>query len=176
MELHSFLSEYVKQNKVYSYLEIGTREGDSLSKVISGSDSLSDIYVCDTWSTYYGGSGRNNHNHIDLLVNQLKYQGNITYLNGDSKVKIPELHNTHLGYFDLILVDGDHSAEGGMADLENVIHLSKINGGCILFHDITHPAHLYLEKVFDDFVKKYSDKIITSKKLTEHLGIGIINT
>lgn len=176
MHLHNFLSEYSREKQIQTYLEIGTREGDSLSKVINGSSKLSDIFVSDTWLTYYGGSGRRNHDHIENLIKNLNYKGNITYLDGDSKKTIPTLHDKYKGYFDLILVDGDHSAEGGMADLENVIHLSKTNGGCILFHDITHHAHSYLEQVFDDFVKKYSDKIVKSEKMTDNLGTGIVYT
>lgn len=123
--LHRFLREYSSQYQPKSYLEIGTREGDSLQQVIKSSKNLNEIYMCDMWGSTYGGTGRSNHNHIDSLIADLNYTGKARFLDGDSKVKIPELHTKYDSYFDLILVDGDHSAEGGYIDLKNVLQLSK---------------------------------------------------
>lgn len=160
-----------------TYLEIGTREGDSLKMVLANSKNIKDVFVCDTWEGLYGGSNRRNHEHIGSILNNLSYLGNINYLDGDSKIQIPTLHNNKDSYFDLILVDGDHSAEGGRIDLENVLRLCKVDGGCILFHDIKHPAHPYLEKVFDDFANKYSDKWKKPpEKIEDDLGIGVLYT
>jgi predicted O-methyltransferase YrrM len=111
------------------------------------------------------------------MIQQVGYKGNITYLDGDSKIQIPKLDRSKNNYFDLILVDGDHSAEGGMTDLENVLRLVKTSGGCILFHDITHHAHLYLEQVFDNFAEKYKSRWREPpQKIREELGIGILLT
>jgi predicted O-methyltransferase YrrM len=71
--------------------------------------------------------------------------------------------------FDLILVDGDHSYEGGMADLENTWPLVK-PGGCIVFHDITHPAHPDLLACFDHFVFK---RRAPHEIIQEPYGVGI---
>jgi predicted O-methyltransferase YrrM len=71
--------------------------------------------------------------------------------------------------FDLVLVDGDHSAEGGLADLDNVWPLVR-PGGCVAFHDITHPAHLYLAEVFDRFVLKHA---VPHEMILEPYGVGV---
>lgn len=177
MDLHNYLKSYCSEYSPASYLEIGTREGNSLKMVLTNSLNIQDVFVCDTWGSAYGGTGKSNHGHISKMINEVSYTGNITYLDGDSKIEIPKLHNFKDSYFDLILVDGDHSAEGGRIDLENVLTLAKKHGGCILFHDITHPAHLYLEQVFDSFAEKY--KNIWSKppeKIKYELGIGVLYT
>lgn len=177
MNLHDYLKEYCLKSNPSTYLEIGTREGDSLSKVLTYSKNIQDVFICDTWGSVYGGTGRSGHEHINNMVKNLNYNKNLTFLDGDSKIEIPKLHNIKNHYFDLILVDGDHSAEGGRIDLENVLPLSKKNNGCILFHDISHHAHLYLEKVFDDFADNHRD--IWSKspeKIRDELGIGILYT
>jgi predicted O-methyltransferase YrrM len=56
--------------------------------------------------------------------------------------------------FDLVLVDGDHSAAGAMADLQNVWPLVRPDG-CVVFHDTNHPAHPELRQVFDSFVAQH---------------------
>lgn len=177
MDLHDYLKEYSLKNNPSTYLEIGTREGDSLSKVLTYSKNIQDVFICDTWGSLYGGTGKSGHEHITNIVKSLNYNKNLTFLDGDSKTEIPKLHNILNYYFDLILVDGDHSEEGAKIDLENVLQLAKKNNGCILFHNITHHAHLYLEKVFDNFADKYKD--VWSKppeKIRDSLGIGILYT
>jgi hypothetical protein len=173
MELHDYISHYCQNNKVSSYLEIGSREGDSLKNVVKNNTNLKSIFCSDIWGSNWGGTGRGNHIHIENLLRHLNYQEQVTFLDGDSKVTIPTIRQSHENYFDLILVDGDHSYEGGMADLINVLPLCK-SGGCILFHDITHPSHLYLESCFDTFVSNNQKDIKFSEKIKYSLGIGII--
>ena len=173
MELHDYISNYCKENVVCSYLEIGTREGDSVKNVVINNDNVSAVYCADIWGSNWGGTGRGSHHHIESLLLSLGYTGEINFLNGDSKQTIPTLHSTHRNYFDLILVDGDHSYEGGMIDLVNVLPLCK-SGGTILFHDITHHAHLYLEACFDTFVNNHIESIQSSEKIKYSLGIGVI--
>jgi hypothetical protein len=171
--LHLYLEKHIQQNKVVNYLEIGTREGDSLKRVVKNNSHITTIIVADMWGSLYGGSGRNSHNHISQLLTSIGYKNSITFLDGDSKTTIPTLFDDYKNFFDLILVDGDHSYDGGMSDLINVFPLCRSNGH-ILFHDIVHPSHLYLEKCFDEFISKYNDNIVSSIKIKEHLGIGVI--
>lgn len=174
MDLHTYLTNFCKDNNVSSYLEIGTREGDSLKRVVQDNPHIESLVCADMWGSGWGGSGRGNHNHISKLLETLKYSKSIKFLDGDSKVTIPELGQSYENYFDLILVDGDHSYEGGMRDLINVFPLCK-KGGTILFHDITHHAHLYLERCFDTFVSENEDQVLSSDKIKFGAGIGIIN-
>jgi hypothetical protein len=171
--LIKFLHDFLPKKKILTYLEIGTREGDSLKAVIEHNPSLKEIIVSDIWGSNYGGSGRGNHIHISELLKSMNFLGSVVFLDGDSKQTIPSIKDKYSSFFDLILVDGDHSYEGGMIDLENVFNLCKPNG-IILFDDISHPAHLYLDKCFDDFVNKYSKDIKETNKSYDGYGVGVI--
>ena len=172
-DLHSYLQLFIKAHTVKTYLEIGTREGDSLKNVVKDNPDLVDVVLSDMWGSDYGGTGRNSHNHISMLLFDLDYNNSIMYLDGDSTKTIPTLVDKYLNYFDLVLVDGDHSYQGAMTDLINVFPLCK-SGGHILFHDICHPAHKYLDQCFDEFVNNHNDEIMMSSKLIDELGTGII--
>lgn len=173
IDLHNLLEKIVKENKISTYLEIGTREGCSLRKVIESNPNLTEIVVSDLWGTTYGGSGRRSHGHILKLLSELSFSGKTTFLDGDSKQTIPTLGSEYNNYFDLVLVDGDHSYDGGMADLQNVWNLCK-SGGILLFDDITHPAHLYLDECFDVFVNNKKEQISNIEKIRYGNGVGII--
>ena len=135
-----------------SYLEIGVREGDSL-KIVLQHAKPARIYLCDTYGTGYGGSGRGSHDHIAALIKEIGYGGEVNYLDGDSTVLVPRLP---LESMDLIMVDGDHSATGAMADLENCYRLLRVEG-CIIFDGITHPDHSELDLVGRQFVRAHKD-------------------
>jgi hypothetical protein len=166
--LYAFLADHCRAGRVRSYLEIGTREGDSLRVVLEHSPELELIVCADTWGGDWGGSGRGSHEHIDAMLRQSLYIGDVQYLDGDSKQTVPTL----TGQFDLILVDGDHSREGGMADLVNCWPLLK-SGGCLAFHDITHPAHEYLLETFDAFVDERRQAIACWRNILQPYGVGV---
>jgi len=150
--LYTYLAGHCKRHKVNHYLEIGTRDGDSLRIVMeNASADLRSVFVADMWGTDYGGSGRGSHEHIDQLLDDFNFDGRRAFLDGNSRDTIPALMPEKADTFDLVLVDGDHSYEGGMADLVNVWPLVK-PGGCVVFHDINHPAHLHLLDCFNEFV------------------------
>jgi hypothetical protein len=170
--LIKFLHEFLPNKNITSYLEIGTREGDSLKAVLSH-NPIKNIVISDIWGGNYGGSSRGNHDHISDMLKSLNYNNDVKFLDGDSKKTIPTLSNEYNNFFDLILVDGDHSYEGGMEDLENIFPLCK-SGGIILFDDINHPAHPYLDKCFDDFTNKHKDLISDIAKSYDGYGVGTI--
>ena len=173
MDLHEYLHFLTKTHIVKTYLEIGTREGESLKNVVTDNSNLVDVVLSDMWGDKYGGTGRNSHNHISMLLFDLDYHNSIMYLDGDSTETIPTLRDKYLNYFDLILVDGDHSYKGAMIDLVNVFPLCK-SGGHIVFHDICHRAHKYLDQCFDEFVQNYKNEIISCSKIIDYNGIGTI--
>ena len=155
---------------VETYLEIGTREGSSLyNVVIANSDSLKEIHIVDTWESEYGGSGRGSHDHIDELLREMNYSGAVVFHDGSSHDILPSLELEN--HFDAIYVDGDHSYEGGLNDLNNVLPLVK-PGGLILFDDIAHPSHLDLEDAFDKFVELNESSLELSWKNKSGLGCG----
>ena len=157
---------------VSTYLEIGTREGSSLYNMgLSNSDSLKEIHIVDTWESEYGGSGRGSHDHIDELLTEMNYSGAVVFHDGSSHDILPSLELEN--HFDAIYVDGDHSYEGGLNDLNNVLPLVK-PGGVILFDDIAHPSHLDLEDAFDKFVESNENVLENSEKNKSGLGCGIV--
>lgn len=170
VSLYDYLREYVRSHDVRQYLEIGTRDGGSLRVVLEeGTATLQSVWVADLWGTDYGGSGRGDHRHIDQLLDDFNYAGRRVFLDGNSRDTIPALMPQKAEFFDLVLVDGDHSYEGGKADLENVWPLVK-PGGVIVFHDITHPLHPYLMRCFDEFVEAHR---APHQIITADYGLGV---
>lgn len=166
--LRAFLAEHCREFSPCRYLEIGTRDGDSLRVVVENSPALERIVCCDTWRSEWGGSNKGSHAHIDAMLASLLYDGEVDYLDGDSKVTVPTLACR----FDLVLVDGDHSADGARADLDNVLPLVE-PGGCIVFHDIAHPSHPYLAGVFAAWHEANKEAIAVTRTIMEGHGLAI---
>ena len=150
--LHDYLRDEAVSPGVRRYLEVGCREGDSLRQIVANSPVLERIVVCDMWGAMYGGTGRGGHDHIDAMLNGLGYTGSRLFLDGDSKELVPTLREQ----FDLVLVDGDHSPAGALADLTNCWPLVE-SGGQLVFHDIRHPAHPGLLTLFHVFMDDQPD-------------------
>jgi len=134
------LSKIARYLDVKSYLGIGIAEGGCVKAVVENSN-VKKLVLCDTWGPYGDEPGRGNHEHIKLLLSYFNFDlNNVVFLDGDSKEKIPEfLYENKNSTFDLVFVDGDHSPEGALADLNNVMNKSK----AVLFHDICHIPYLY---------------------------------
>ena len=171
--LYDFLADHCRANVVRSYLEIGTRDGGSLEVVLANSRHVSDVTCCDTWGSQYGGSGRGSHDHIDQLLAVHGYDGRVSFLDGDSKETVPTLHAAQAGTIDLVLVDGDHSYDGAMADLANCWPLVR-PGGCLAFHDITHPAHCDLLEAFAAFVEGHASEVQSWRNILQPFGVGVV--
>lgn len=166
--LYRFLASHCAAAQPQRYLEIGTREGGSLTVVLDNAPSLRRIVCADTWGGEWGGTWRGGHEHIDRLLQLRLWDGEVRYLDGDSKQTIPFLRES----FDLALVDGDHSEEGGRADLANVWPLI-VSGGCIVFHDVYHPAHPYLLTVWQQFVERHAAEILSYHVIEEPYGVAV---
>lgn len=165
--LYQVLAEHCVSNAVRSYLEIGTRDGDSLKVVAQNAKQLERVTVCDMWGNDYGGSGRGSHDHIDRMLGDLGYTCAVEYHDGDSRDTVPGI----AGQFDLVLVDGDHSVEGALIDLLNT--WPKVaKGGALVFHDITHPSHMELLDVFLMFAKVVRPD--GYRTVLEPYGVGVI--
>jgi hypothetical protein len=164
--LHEWLSSYAKDHVIQRYLEVGVRDGDSLRCVVENSRTLGVVYLADTWGSEYGGTGRDGHGHIDVLLDSLGFYGGRVYLDGDSKATVPRLTRA---WADLILIDGDHSDSGAMADLENCWPLLA-SGGRLVFHDTNHPSHPGLRSVFLSFV---GDRACCHEFVDDGHGFGV---
>jgi hypothetical protein len=156
-----------------TYLEIGVREGASLLSVLVKEESIVkfvtdclmdgrnhitpeliervselytlknpiELFLFDNWN-YEGSEGGQerleNLLHKGLNANQYKI------FNGDSRETLPVFLENYVCKFDLVFVDGDHTLECAWSDLMNLKDRFKI----LVFHDLYHPDHKGLEKLF----------------------------
>jgi hypothetical protein len=106
-------------------IEIGTYKGGSLQVI---SKKAKRVYSIDTSPECKETLGE----HFD----------NVEFLTGDSKQLLPSLldrirnKNESLGF---VLIDGDHSAEGVLNDINAVLQYEPVRPLYIVFHDSFHP-------------------------------------
>lgn len=162
------LLSIVTQKDVVKYLEIGTSWGGSLIHTLAAKHPK-EITVIDTWGETDGGTGYGNSKHITTLLAALHYVGKTTILTGSSHALLPTLRGQT---YDLILVDGDHTANGGLQDLRDCWPLLA-PGGLMLFDDICNDSHTYLLDVFDRFTKECGG-LLLYKTLAKVNGVGVL--
>lgn len=151
---HRLLSKIGAEQKPQSYLEVGTYEGDSLRALLD-TCTPERIVVCDKWDGYRQVMNRD---HIVALLDGL----NVEYLDGDSHKLLPEFAKVNDRAFDLILVDGDHTAKGAWDDLKDCWPMVKV-GGVLLFDDLLHRFEPHMQDTFDRFVATLGDAAGASK-------------
>ena len=130
-----------------NYLEIGVRRGRSACIVARACPTVN-IYAFDLWQQNYAGMPNPGPEFVRAELQRHGHRGDLKFFNGDSHSLLPAFFQDYPELaFDLITVDGDHSAAGAIRDMEDVIpHLSV--GGVMVFDDISHPAHRYLRDCF----------------------------
>jgi predicted O-methyltransferase YrrM len=98
---------------------------------------------------------------------------------GDSKEWLPKLTETLKAKADIVLIDGDHTYEGALADLKNAVPLVK-PGGFILVHDVDRSRHMdeataeHPHPVYEAFQRLVADQQLNwciLKFIRKHLGI-----
>lgn len=154
----SLVKGYLLPGEIKGYLEIGVSDGFTLFNVLKHCPEITNLVLCDTWSGDYGGTGRGNHDYIERMLIEYGFPLNqVTFLDGDSQVKIPEYFAQNPDKkVDLGFVDGDHSPDGLLQDLLNMIEHTHI----LAVHDIRHPSHLYLKDVLYDFYETIRESFI----------------
>ena len=169
--LYDALYSVVIWTKPKNYLEIGVNEGKSMSMVVRNTN-LKRLVLCDNWGGTYGGRGRGNHSHIEPMLKKLDYKGEVRFLDGDSRILIPDFIKENQPEFDLVLVDGDHSYNTAWLDLMNAWKLVK-KGGYIIMDDLIHKDHMYLNDCVDTFIKFMNAKEIY-KNIERPNGVVVI--
>ncbi len=164
--LHKTLKDMAEMILPKSYLEVGVREGDSLRAVLDICHPER-LVLCDTWGSAYGGTGRGNANHIRKLLKEVGYKGKLMIFNESSHVALPKISCKR---FDLINIDGDHSYNGALTDLRNAWKLLK-PGGILVFDDIIHPDHKYLEDCINNFINETPDALVLKFNNTHDNGV-----
>ena len=137
--------------KVESYLEVGVLTCGSMVHALC-SEHVKRIVGIDAFTnTYAGGKYIANKDVLgDIVLEQVQKfpDKKVKLIKGTSQEVLPKV----LVKFELALVDGDHSEAGAMRDLELV--LPKVDTA-IVFDDIHHPSHVYLEDVAYAFAAKH---------------------
>lgn len=141
---HDVLVRYANRRSAQTYLEIGVCAGFSMYHVLTNSDVRFAIGI-DTWGNEAGGHGVGNPKAVIELLGSL--MDRVALITGNSHAVLPML----AGSFDMIFVDGDHSAEGCVLDMDHALRLLA-PGGVVLVDDLDNPSHPYLRRVVDGFV------------------------
>ena len=139
------------------YLEIGTYQGGSALLVASALDSLGSdgrLFCVDPRPEIAP-------EHWQLL------QARTTLVKGASPGVLPEVKALAGGGFDLVLVDGDHTCAGVLADAEGVLPCVSA-GGHVLFHDGFHPD---VGRAIDTFVEAHAGEVLDLGLLTREVTV-----
>jgi FkbM family methyltransferase len=140
-----------------SYLEIGCRTGGSFVQVLSA-ESLKEATAVDLWAGIYSDLPNTKEfaaGQIDQCLKATKKICRVELRQGNSHVELKKLR-TEGRCFDLINVDGDHTDEGAMQDLEDAFTLLS-HRGAILFDDIIHPGFPTLLGVVKNFSARHPE-------------------
>lgn len=140
--------------KPKSYLEIGVSGGRSMQTVFNV-HRPDRMVLCDLWDSKqaWGGNGASNHYHVATWLRAQGYpDSSVQFMDGDSVVLIPTLKEQ----FEMILVDGNHSAEGALQDLTNCWPLLSPNGIMIL-DDVDHFSYPGVALAFTKFISHTPD-------------------
>ena len=126
------LIKLLQKEKVTSYLEIGSRYGDSFYNIVSSLPPGSRAVAVDMVDGYWGRS--DSRPALEANVAKLKEMGyNVQCFFGDSSsLSIRSLVNNCGPKFDCVFIDGDHRYEGLTLDWINYGPMGKL----VAFHDI----------------------------------------
>ena len=158
-EIRSALRAVARAIQPRSYLEIGTRRGWSLAQVLAEVPEVN-AYSFDWWMEGYGGIENPGPGFVRDEMRRVApgHRGALHFLTGNSHDTLPvffqevqlgpvELEETELlrvgeaapRMFDLVTVDGDHTALGTWWDLADVLPHVAI-GGALVIDDLVDSA------------------------------------
>ena len=130
-----------------TYLEIGVRRGRSMVTVARRAPEALIVGV-DLWDPGYAQMENPGPDHVRAVLAAASFAGTLELLSGSSHDLVPELFRKRPDLdFDLVTVDGDHSASGATRDIRNVLPRLRI-GGALVFDDLRHPLHPDLHDVW----------------------------
>lgn len=151
-EMHNILYQVARKINPKTYLEVGVFKGRSMAVVLKASPQTN-AYGIDKWGKHSGQITT-----AEGVRESLKCVGIEKlpiFYTGFSYEILPKLWRDKdiPEFFDLILVDGDHTLEGAKKDLDLcLVHLEK--DGILIFHDIAHPSHPLLADLVLSFKRK----------------------
>jgi predicted O-methyltransferase YrrM len=158
-EIRSGLRAVANAMRPRSYLEIGTRRGWSLAQVLAESPDVR-AYCFDEWIGGYGAIENPGPEFVRLEMKKAapQHRGTVRFVSGNSHDTLPvffqgvpladreieDLSVVRAGEdaprsFDLITVDGDHTALGAWWDVTDILPFVAI-GGAIVIDDLVDSA------------------------------------
>ena len=158
-EIRSALRAIAHAVQPRSYLEIGTRRGWSLAQVLAEAPAVN-AYSFDWWMEQYGGVENPGPGFVRDEMRRVApaHHGALHFLSGNSHDTLPvffqdvalgsvELDASELirigeaspRMFDLVTVDGDHTARGTWWDLVDVVSHIAV-GGALVIDDLIDTA------------------------------------
>jgi predicted O-methyltransferase YrrM len=158
-EIRSALRAIARAIQPRSYLEIGTRRGWSLAQVLAETPSVH-AYSFDWWMQAYGGVDNPGPGFVreEIARAAPHHHGDLHFVCGNSHDTLPvffqavQIGETELEHadilrmgeaapqmFDLVTVDGDHTALGTWWDLVDVLPKIAI-GGVLVIDDLIDSA------------------------------------
>lgn len=168
-DLYTTLAGVASLIQPETYLEIGVRRGQSMSMVAAHAPACA-IYGFDLWVQDYAGLANPGRALVEQQLARTGFTGRVQFTDGDSATTVPAFLRANPDlFFDLITVDGDHTARGSRLDLRHVMPRLKI-GGVLVFDDISNPSHPELRAVWDETVASRTD--MSSWTFTE-AGFGV---
>ena len=169
MDIISVLFAAAELGQPENYLEIGVRRGRSVCAVIAASPATN-VYAFDIWQQGYAGNDNVGPPLVTRELRRFGHTGRVQFVDGDSHQTVPEFMADNPGLtFDLITVDGDHSIDGAMDDLRNVMPRLRA-GGVLVFDDTGNPYCAGLMDVWQQFLK--SEPSLVGFSFNE-IGTGI---
>lgn len=116
-----------------SYMEIGVQDGDSTLGMLARFHLVNKLVLCDNWGPGHGGTNRGNHNYVENRIRNSGYTGELVFLDGDSREHVPRYFSENPSeYFDLIVIDDDHSVPTLWQHLRTVLGRADV----IACHDL----------------------------------------
>jgi predicted O-methyltransferase YrrM len=137
--------------KPRTYLEIGVRRGRSACAVAAESPYCA-MFLFDMWQAGYAGMDNPGPAFVRDELARVGHRGPASFIDGNSHETLPKFFRDNpSAVLDLITVDGDHSEQGAIQDMCDVLPRLAV-GGAIVFDDIAHPAHPELNRVWEAMV------------------------
>lgn len=168
-DIVTVLLALAKKIQPKNYLEIGVRRGRSVCAVASKMPQV-DLYMFDMWISNYAGMENPGEGMVNAELNKFSHRGKREFYNGNSHQMLKGFFKEKPDLaFDMITVDGDHTYAGAAEDLSDVLPRLKI-GGAVIFDDICHPKHMYLQDVWKRMVE--DDKRFTAWSYKD-IGYGV---
>ena len=156
---------WLSQQNIQSYLEIGCRHGGTFIITVEYLERFSKLALALAVDPFKS----------DLMQQYAKWKKNVSYLNISSQdLAFSDLLNSN--EFDLVLIDGDHSATG----VANDYNLLKNSAKFLVFHDVANTVCPGVVCLWQRLKKLYSNTIEFIEQYDSvpqsYLGIGVIDT